>query len=438
MWQRLNANEKYAPLCAFLAELLELSDLKRPYELFGAILYEFGGKKKFLARLGSEASDALDEFMNLTLEFEVDHVPNLQNFVRWISQTKIEVKREMEQMTQDAVRIMTVHGSKGLQSPVVVLPDTVREPWMNKGKGIVFDENIVYFPLSADDYDLNSEAVFDKEKEKAYEEYRRLLYVALTRAEDRLYICGYGKPKKEDKSWYGLCVQTMENRGLNKEKGRIVCKTDQFAEVEVKPQKEIKLEDRDSSFVYRKPPVENAMNKPYSPSHMEDEDDVPVASPLTDDGFFYKRGLIIHKLLQMLPSKCTTTERRKLIEEYLLRQTDLSEKYCEDILAEVLRLFDDPRFSFVFGENSRAEVPVMGEVDGKIISGQIDRLVVFDDKVVIVDFKTNRPAAEERSDVAVQYVKQMDVYRKLLEKVYEKREVETYILWTNTLKLMKI
>lgn len=438
LWQRLNANSKYGAECAFLAELLALSDLKRPYELFGAILYEFKGKKKFLARLGSEASDALDEFMNLTLEFEVDHVPNLQNFVRWIGQTKIEVKREMEQMTQDAVRIMTVHGSKGLQSPVVILPDTVREPWMNKGKGIVFDENVVYFPLCGDDYDLNCEAVFEQEKNKAYDEYRRLLYVALTRAEDRLYICGYGKPKKDDKSWYGLCVQTMENRGLKEEKGKIVCKTEQFADVEVKLKKEAKIKERDSSFVYHLPPAESPMSKPYSPSHMQDEDDQPVASPLTDEGFFYKRGLIIHKLLQMLPNKSSGQDRKKLIEEYLSGQADLSEKYRKDILEEVSQLLEDPRFSFVFGENSRAEVPVMGEVEGKIISGQIDRLVVFDDRVVIVDFKTNRPAASERSEVAEQYVKQMDVYRKLLEKVYEGRAVETYILWTNTLKLMKI
>ena len=123
---------------------------------------------------------------------------------------------------------------------------------------------------------------------------------------------------------------------------------------------------------------------------------------------------------------------------YLLKQSDLSDNYRQNIAGEVLELLDNEELSFIFGENSRAEVPVMGEVEGKIISGQIDRLIVFDDRVVIVDFKTNRPAADERAEVPNQYVQQMEIYRKLLEKVYEGKRIETYILWTNTLKLMKI
>lgn len=438
LWQRLNANSKYKKESALLSEWLAAADLKRPYELFSSVLNVYDGKKRFLSRLGAEASDALDEFMNLTLEFETDHVPNLQNFVRWISETQTEVKREMEQMTEDAVRIMTVHGSKGLQAPVVILPDTIREPYQRRAKGAVFDDNIVYFPLSAEDYDVHCGGVYNKECEKAYDEYRRLLYVALTRAEDRLYICGYGKLKKEDKSWYGLCQQAMENKNVSKDKGVFVCEEPQQAEIEETEEKQVSLYEKDCSFAFKPAPIEDALSRPYSPSHMEDEDDAPVASPLEDDGLFYKRGLIIHKLLQMLPQNCSKEMRRELTEAYLSKQSDLSEGYRKNIAREVLRLLDDETFGFVFGQNSRAEVPVMGEIDGKIISGQIDRLIVFEDKVIVVDFKTNRPAASERGEVPIQYTQQMDLYRKLLEKIYEGRSVETYILWTNTLKLMKI
>ncbi len=438
LWQRLNASSKYKKESRILSEWLSEADLKRPYEFFSSVLNVYGGKKKFLERLGAEAGDALDEFMNLTLDFEADHVPNLQNFVRWLSEAQTEVKREMEQITEDAVRIMTVHGSKGLQAPVVILPDTIREPYQRREKGVIFDGDLVYFPLSADDYDVHCDDVYKKEKEKAYDEYRRLLYVALTRAEDRLYICSYGKPKKEDKSWYGLCCQAMENKGVSKENGVFAYEEEQKAEIKKENENEEPFYEKDDSFAFNPAPVENALSRPYSPSHMEDEDDEPAASPLEDDGFFYKRGLIIHKLLQMLPGKCSKQVRRELVEAYLLKQSDLSDNYRQNIAGEVLELLDNEELSFIFGENSRAEVPVMGEVEGKIISGQIDRLIVFDDRVVIVDFKTNRPAADERAEVPNQYVQQMEIYRKLLEKVYEGKRIETYILWTNTLKLMKI
>ncbi len=439
LWHRLNTNLKYTSVCESLSKLLRLSDIKRPFELFSVVLTDFDGRKNFYARIGLEAKDALDEFMNLTLSFERSHVANLQNFVTWFEKCNTEVKRELEQDESDAVRIMTVHGSKGLQAPIVILADTVRETKSSREAGLLFDKNMVYAPLSADDFEEKCDLAHDKMLDKTFDEYRRLLYVAMTRAEDRLYIAGYGSLKKEDKSWYGLLEKTLKRVGKQTDNGEIVFETPQILPYEEQEAtKSIAEELGETDFVFKKAPVESAINKPYSPSHMDEDDSTPVSSPLCDNAHYFKRGSVIHKILELLLFQKDTAARKAFVEKYLAAQTDLSPFLREDIKKEVFALLDNPQFSFLFSPNTRAEVPVMGKLGNKIVSGQIDRLVVFKDKVIIVDFKTNRPAATDKKNVPPSYIRQLNIYKQLLVEIYEEKTIEAYILWTNTLKLMKI
>ena len=171
---------------------------------------------------------------------------------------------------------------------------------------------------------------------------------------------------------------------------------------------------------------------------MEDDDETPVASPLEDDGTAYRRGTLIHRLLQLLGCGLSVGEQADFVKKNMQKEKDLSLKAKESIEKEVLDLLSSKEFAFIFDGDSRAEVPIMGEVDGKIISGQIDRLIVKDDKVYVIDFKTNRPAVLDREKVYPQYVTQLDIYKKLLGRIYPSKQIETYILWTNVLKLMKI
>jgi len=443
LWQRLCSVEKYAPIKEELSSLLIKADYVRPFELFYEVLSVFEGRKRFYKRLGLEAKDALDEFMNLALSFEIEHVPNLQNFVVWLEASEVEIKRELEQPTSDAVRLMTVHTSKGLQAPIVILPDTMRLAQNKREKSLIFDEDLFYFPLCAKDYNQACEKAYKLKHQKEIEESRRLLYVALTRAEDRLYIAGFGKALKEkedrEKNWYELCKEALEGMPVQKKKEKLVLETPQ--EIEVKKEDIQKAEvpsSRSDAFAFQKAKREKALSKPYSPSHMDENDDTPVSSPLEDDGFCFRRGTIIHKLLQMLPSHSNFENKEKLIKAYLAKQNDLNDRFKKDIETEVLNVLKNKDFAFIFEGNSRAEVPVMGEVDGHIVSGQIDRLLIEDERVVVVDFKTNRPAAKNRDEVLGVYIKQLEIYQKLLEKIYKGKKVETYILWTNTLKLMKI
>ncbi|MBE6451192.1 MAG: double-strand break repair helicase AddA [Alphaproteobacteria bacterium] len=441
LFNRLRTNKKYATVYQELSDLIKKADYVRPFELFNYVLTTLKGREKFLSRLGSEAEDAIDEFINLSLNFEKDHTPDLQTFMQWIKKGQIQIKRELEQAQNDAVRIMTAHGSKGLQAPIVIIPDTIRLPNIKKGEDILFDEMLAYYPLSAGKYDTVCNDIHQSNCKDAYDEYRRLLYVALTRAEDRLYIAGYKNDDKVDEnSWYGLCEQALKNIGIKNDDKSLVYSCKQEIDIEATSTANRKTESINTqNWIYEKAKKESPLAKPYSPSKPDDDDQIYVSSPLKDNSHYYARGVLIHSLLQYLPVDCSLEDKIKAIDVYLEKNSDkLNKSSLLQIRKEIITLLTKPEFEEIFSKFSRAEVPIAGEIDDKIISAQIDRLVITDNKVIIVDFKTNRPAADNISSVPQVYLKQLDIYKQLMEKIYPQKIVETYILWTNTANLMKI
>lgn len=451
LWYKLKNNPSYAAATRILTDLLNKTDYCRPFELFNYVLGPLKGRQKFVARLGTEAEDAIDEFINLTLSFEEEHVPDLQSFINLIVADNTTVKRELDQPDNDAVRIMTVHGSKGLQAPVVILPDTTRVVNAKREAKLLWgDDNLVYYPLGADFYDRKCQKIHEADTEKAFDEYRRLLYVALTRAEDRLYICGWKNSKSDEKSWYSLCQKAFAGYGIAEDNGNLVYKCEQQSEpTEPKSDKTMIVPELEEHEWLDKPaPEETPLSRPYTPSRPDDNDDTPAVSPLKEGGDYFRRGILIHKLLQFLPPQTDVMEKARLIDMFLAKSApEMSADFRAEIKNEVLTLFNDEKFNFIFSGDSRAEVPVMGVVNGKdigadfeskIISAQFDRLTVLPDKVIIVDFKTNREPAASPQDIPDNYKKQLQVYKHLAEKIYPDKNVETYILWTNTAKLMPI
>lgn len=441
LWHRLKNNRNYAEIADTLTALLNKSDYCRPFELFNYVLGPLKGREKFISRLGMEAEDAIDEFINLALSFEEEHVPDLQSFINHIVADNTEVKRELEQPDIDAVRVMTVHGSKGLQAPVVILPDTTRiANTKREAKLLWSDDDLVYYPLSSSFYDDRCQKIYDAETDKAFDEYRRLLYVAVTRAEDRLYICGWKNSKSSDKSWYSLCQNAFKNYAKEDSQGNMLYESSQI--FEPKDGEGVKLS---SPLPIKKPKwldlpasEELPLSRPYTPSHPED-DDTPAVSPLAEGGNYFRRGILIHKLLQFLPPCADISEKQRLAELFLEKSaSDMSQDFRNKIKDEVMTLLENEQFKFVFGSNSRAEVPVMGVVDDRIFSAQFDRLIILPDKAVIVDFKTNRPPASRPEDIPEVYRHQLKIYKQLAEKIYPNKTVETFILWTNTAKLMQV
>ena len=185
--------------------------MKRRFAFYAQILGAGGGRRRFLARLGVEANDALDEFLNLAFDYERRETPSLQGFVAWLRAARAEVKRDME-IARDEVRVMTVHGAKGLEAPIVILADTITQPAGPKQPRLlpVAGNAVIWAGRKADDPPPVAVAR-QQALDAAADEYRRLLYVAMTRAADRLIVCGAeNRTKRPDGCWYDLVRSALE------------------------------------------------------------------------------------------------------------------------------------------------------------------------------------------------------------------------------------
>lgn len=442
LWDNIYNNSSYYNTYITLYKIHELSKKSRPFEFFSYILNKLNGRQKFISRLGFECEDAIDEFINLCIEYEKEHIPSLQLFIDWILKDNAEIKRNLEQNDSNAVRLMTVHGSKGLQAPVVILPDTVRIKNIRQEAGWIKDKDNLFYPLGKDSFEQLCCKLKEEEKALSFEEYHRLLYVALTRAEECLCICGYkNKNKPSDDSWYELCRQAFSTIAQTLPDEKLVYDVEQKI---IPPSFDLDsnvIKDANSShpWLQTNPQKWDPLSRPLTPSH-QDEKQISAISPLKQNinEKIYSRGRLIHKLLQFLPN-FSSEKHSRIISDFLNNQAqDFSPIEKEKIKDEILSLTTNYKFSPLFSEDSIAEVSLMGQVDNQIISGQIDRLVVTPTKVMIVDYKTNRPAAKTVDDVPLAYIKQLHAYKKLIAKIYQNKDVETYILWTNTATIMKI
>lgn len=306
LWKSLEQCSDYAAAAETLKRLMNMADYVRPFELYSEVLGVLHGRRLFAERMGSEAEDGLDEFLNLAAAFEQNHIASLQKFIEWFESDDVEIKREAEAGGGDLVRLMTVHGSKGLQAPVVILPDTARVPQCKREAGILWDDDgLFFYPSSSADYEKNCDRMKEKQKQKTAEEYRRLMYVALTRAEDRMIVCGWRKARKPaDDSWYNLFKNSFESISeLNPADGIRRHVSPQL----IKTAEEKQTAAAENSFSFASwtetpAPAESPLSRPLTPSRPE-EDEPAVFSPLAAAGRGkpFKRGSLIHRLLQFLP-----------------------------------------------------------------------------------------------------------------------------------------
>jgi ATP-dependent helicase/nuclease subunit A len=419
----------------YLQHLLSKTDFLSPFGLYSYILEAMGGRKKIVARLGAEVNDPLDEFLSLALTYEKTHAPSLQGFLHWLDVSEAEVKRSMEQGNNE-VRIMTVHGSKGLQAPIVFLPDAASVPQAKTGN--IFwagdDGNVMLWSARSGNKNALCEALSEADKEIARQEYLRLLYVALTRAEDELYIAGCkGDKGVPEESWYNVVKNAME-KIAQKEGDILVVKSEQKTVVSndniaVVESEAVSLPD----FVTAPAPTEPSPSIPLAPSQAGD-DTSPVQSPLFSKSVL--RGKLIHKLLQYLPD-VPPQERMQMAEKFIAKYSrELDAKESVEVVASAFKVLDDSRITHIFSKGSRAEVPIVGVVGKYVISGQIDRLLVTDTQVLIIDYKTNRIPPKNVADVQVGYLKQMAAYKAALARIYPDKTIACALVWTEGPEVM--
>ncbi|HTW52167.1 MAG TPA: double-strand break repair helicase AddA [Stellaceae bacterium] len=459
LWSRLLVRGSGDPVLRYaidtLTSLLARADFVPPYELYAGVLGAEGGRRAMLERLGPEAEDPIEEFLALSLTYEREHVPSLQGFLHWLVAGDIEVKRDFAAQQRDEVRIMTVHGAKGLEAPVVFMPDTMQLPIQRSG--VLWTER-GGLPLWRPHADFSTEhhtAARLALRRRDLQEYRRLLYVALTRAQDRLYICGWQTRDggKEAATWYVLCRAGLSNiaQPFEFDCAPLIGGIDGWAGDGLRlsaPQIAAPVRDSPSAaamtpaaipaWLDRPAPDEPDPPKPLLPSQPSGSEPATL-SPLAAGGRDrFKRGLLVHRLLQTLP-ELPPADRDAAAARFLaLPVHALGADEQDDIRRETLAVLETPEFAALWGPHAQAEVPVVGLIGGRALSGKIDRIVVTDERVLIVDYKTVRPPPTREDEIAPVYLQQLASYRAALERIYPDRPVACAILWTEAPHLMPI
>jgi len=449
----------------FKDALKRLEDCERrfaqqtPFAFYAWLLGGEGGRRRILRRLGHEANDALDEFLELALNYERKAPASLQGFMAWLRSADTEVKRDME-ISRDEVRVMTVHGAKGLEASVVIMVDTTSSPADTQRLRLIQvpgrdgGEITVWAGKKADDPKVVADAREDM-LDDTEDEYRRLLYVAMTRAADRLVVAGIkpGNSKNiREFCWYDLVAKGLAASGLQEE----VTETDEGAiKRYTRPEDSAPAGGRVAAGTsaqrtlppwLRTPlPTRSAAAGLLRPSDAGGETARRVGSDESVEQRMraLQRGTLVHRLLQSLPD-VAAERRRDAALNFLRRQAaDWSDGERETLAAQVLALIGDARFAAVFGPGSRAEVPIvgrleLGEPSPELVSGQIDRLVVTENEVLIVDFKTNQRPPASAAEAPSGYVRQLALYRAMLKKLYPQSAVRAALLWTESTELMEI
>ncbi len=464
LWRRLASAAADDPKAAAaqdaLSALLARADFVSPFDLYAELLGAGRGRQKLLQRLGPEANDPIDEFLALAELYERANVPSLQGFLHWVAAGRAEIKRDLEQAVRDEVRIMTVHGAKGLQAPVVILPDTMQTPqirnrlfWPDGGAPPLWPPRAAHADSACPD--LRSAAA-----RRQAEEHRRLLYVALTRAEDMLCIGGWQtRNAPPEDCWYRLVEAGMAQAGAAETEmemaadaaaatacGLAVAGWSGPGYVLADPQNAPAPEAPALPGSEAPPPLpdwaralpaaEPDPPRPLLPSRPAAEAPAP-ASPLAGDaGAGYRRGRFVHRLLEVLAP--LDDAARDDAGARLMAQAGhgLSADEASAALAQTLAVLRDPAYAALFGPGSMAEVPLIGRVGTVVMSGRIDRLHVVDDAVHVIDFKTGRTPPAEAAEAPAAYLRQLAAYRALLRGIYPDRAVRCALLWTDVPLLM--
>ncbi|WP_249692692.1 double-strand break repair helicase AddA [Stappia sp. WLB 29] len=475
LWQSLRRQAEGDPAFERARERIETwrarADFMPPFEFFSRLLGADGGRRAFRARLGSEVDDVLDEFLAVTLAFEQTGVPGLEGFLAWFAAAPTEVKRELN-AARGVVRIMTVHGAKGLEAPLVVLVDGGAAP-VSAHHDPVFIERampgnlgevtgLVWNPVKAERSPWHGERL-DALRQAAADEYRRLLYVAMTRARDRLIVCGWMPARgQSDECWHAMVARALDPGARDGEAGDGgPCRIWQRPGTTAPAPRLARTGDEAAEEVGAPAPAwlfapVAAIERPrrLRPSEAFDEmeakegtEPVPAADRLAEvraaPDFALERGRHLHRLLQLLP-ELPQAERRAAGARYLAHAlSPVFATRAEQLLSEALGVLEHPGFVAVFSAEARAEVPLAGTLrlaDGSAyeVSGQIDRLRVDEDAVWILDFKTDRRVPEGPQEIGEAYVVQLAVYRRLLADIWPGRAVRAALVYTAGPKLVEL
>ena len=481
-WQRqqprllheLKRRSYYIPVLVAVKFLLIVwvsrADLVTPFTLYAELLGAGGGRRRLVARLGPQANEPIDEFVAATLSYEREAAPSLQGFLSWFPRHAGEVKRDLDQ-GRNEVRVLTVHGAKGLEAPIVILPDSCDLPQDQSSSGLLWGEAPLspadhrhgraagpaaartvpqlYWPMRKENDTAITASLRSQRQAEQLEEYRRLLYVALTRARDRLYVCGYLGSRNAEKgppqgSWYDLVAAGFDRLAPQQtvllpwgDEGRRF-ETNPDSRAAASPAAAAEPQPAAPDWLQQPAPAEPVPPRPLSPSQPSRPDPAPLSPTAPDRLAGLTRGRLVHRLLQTLPD--VPDETREIAARRFLAHPGhgLDAASQAALHAEVMALLRDPAFAAIFQPGARTEAPLAGRIGQRLVVGQVDRLLVTDQSVLVIDYKTNRPPPLAVTDVDPAYLDQMALYRGLLLQVFPGRNVQAALIWTHAARLMPL
>ncbi|MFT9099174.1 MAG: double-strand break repair helicase AddA [Zymomonas mobilis subsp. pomaceae] len=462
LFDRLRKSEQEQETWDIVRDWLEKADFITPYRFLEMLLSgPLKGRQKLFERLGEEARDPINELLNSALLLESETIPSFQRFLDWFDSGDVEIKRDPSTQ-QNTVRIMTVHGAKGLQAPLVILADATRDPHQSNGFQIntmqwdLLKNNLPviipqpnkneleYLPIKANVVQIEKEAL---------QEHWRLLYVAATRAEECLVITGnLGKRSKAIPpidSWYACSVRAM-NYAAQAMKGQEMTvwqedvlwgKKAVYHQPTVEPPVTASLVKTISPkwdlplWLDKAVISEPRPSYPLTPSSLGNDD---IANPPPDASSLdaARRGSLLHALFERLPMLPVEDREKAGLNwlEYVAAIKDPAQRQA--LISDACRIMDDPQFAIIFSDKALAEAPIAAQVGVHVISGTVDRLWSDEKHVWVIDFKTGRRVPSSADRVILPHLKQMAAYVAALEKIFPDHIIHSALLYTTGPKLI--
>ena len=444
LWQHIRDRPELTAQMAQLRDMLAMADFTTVYHFLEQILSgPIGARRKFIARLGSEVLVPIEEMLNSALQFEQQHSGGLQKFLAWFDRGDTEIKREGDSSSKE-VRIMTVHGAKGLQAPVVILADVTSDPTKKPDHSVELlmaeGQRIPLLPIRKAEQSGQLLETVERQKTRELQEHKRLLYVAITRAEERLIMAGSlgisrkGEPPTE--SWCALLQRGMAALGCDWEDdarwGRVMrhiglqgaCLTSPEGNTIASTQAEPSVTT--PPWLFAPAPAEQRPPRPLVPSRLDDDDygDAPATSAMRKAAV---RGKLIHAVLERITNDVSLQKA----EQWLAAQTPDTDIDPAQLIAEVGGIVNDAQWGAFFGPSARAEVPLVAVVGETVINGRIDRLLVEPGLVRAIDFKTGRQVPQDERGVPAAHLRQMAHYRAALQTIFPASRIEVSLLFTH-------
>ncbi|APG62763.1 double-strand break repair helicase AddA [Sphingorhabdus lutea] len=455
LWRHILSQKNLSDDGDLLMSLLSTADYLGPVEYIEHILNgPMGGMKKFLSRLGQGQQNAIHEFINLAIDFESRHGRSIQKFIMWFEIGDVEIKRDVGEGGSQ-VQIMTVHGSKGLQAPYVILADIGSNPDKKKDHDFsLFTPQNYEIPLpypKGGQKTGNVKKAMEKAAQTQRDESKRLLYVALTRAEEHLLMCGVRAKDIPENCWYTHLEQVMQNLHVDQIEAGDVPNGKMIFELTGTHYHNAALNDAANSqntakvgndleqlpiWAVTAAQSEKPDARPLAPSKVEDAGDIPISNPQMIAAA--RRGIIIHDILQHIKITSSTLKLPQIIVQYIKDNYPHDDVQPDEIAQLILNLLHDKNLAKIFQGDAISELPIAAVIKGRVVSGRIDKVYFEGQKITLVDFKTSKKSAATYKELPKPIARQMALYCAAMHKIYPNHDVEAKIIYTQYAQMIDI